>query len=213
MKLYLSSYYLGNHPEELAKLVGTKKNVGIIMNAVDIYGDEKRPEYLANEVMKFKALGLNAEELDLRKYFEDNTSLTKKLNDYGLIWAMGGNTFVLRRAMRMSGFDQIISDLVYRDSIVYGGFSAGSVVATKTLRGIELVDDSEVVPDGYNKEIVWEGLGFVDFSIAPHYQSNHPETEAIEKVVKYFETEAMPYKALHDGEAVVVVDDSIEILA
>lgn len=213
MKLYLSSYYLGNHPEELAKLVGTKKNVGIIMNAGDIYGDEKRPEYLANEVMKFKALGLNAEELDLRKYFEDNTSLTKKLNDYGLIWAMGGNTFVLRRAMRMSGFDQIISDLVYRDSIVYGGFSAGSVVATKTLRGIELVDDSEVVPDGYNKEIVWEGLGFVDFSIAPHYQSNHPETEAIEKVVKYFETEAMPYKALHDGEAVVVVDDSIEILA
>ena len=52
MKLYLSSYFLGNHPEELAKLVGTNKKAGIVMNAADIYGNEKRPAYLANEIEK-----------------------------------------------------------------------------------------------------------------------------------------------------------------
>ena len=42
MKLYLSSYFLGNHPEELAKLIGSNKKFGIIMNAGDIYSDIKR---------------------------------------------------------------------------------------------------------------------------------------------------------------------------
>ena len=43
------------------------------------------------------------------------------------------------------------------------------------------------MPEGYNTETIWEGLGFVEFSIAPHYRSEHPESEDIEKVVQYFE--------------------------
>lgn len=204
MKLYLSSYFLGNHPEELAKLVGANKNVGIIMNAADIYGIEKRPTYLANEILKMKAIGLTAEELDLRDYFDDENTLKTTLERYGLIWVMGGNSFTLRQAMRMSGFDNVIKDLVVSEKLVYGGFSAGSCVATHTLKGIELVDDPQQMPEGYATETVWDGLGFVDFSIAPHYRSEHPESEKIEKVVKYFEENNMPYKALHDGEVLVV---------
>jgi len=204
MKLYLSSYFLGNHPEELAKLVGSNKKVGIIMNAADIYGNEKRPTYLENEIEKMKAIGLTAEELDLRDYFNASAQLKTKLQDYGLVWVMGGNSFTLRQAMRMSGFDSIIKDLVASESLVYGGFSAGSCVAAQTLKGIELVDNPEQIPEGYDTEIIWEGLGLVDFSIAPHYRSEHPESEEIEKVVKYFEDKRMPYKALHDGEVLVI---------
>lgn len=204
MKLYLSSYFLGNHPEELAKLVGPNKKVGIIMNAADVYGNEKRPMYLSNEVEKMKAIGLDAKELDLREYFDDNEGLRARLENYGLVWAMGGNSFALRQAMKMSGFDTAIADLVASETLVYGGFSAGSCVATQTLKGIELVDNPEQMPEGYAKETIWEGLGFVDFSIAPHYRSEHPESEEIEKVVQYFEENNMPYKALHDGEVLVI---------
>lgn len=206
MKLYLSSYYLGSHPEELAGLVGANKKAGIIMNAGDIYGDAKRPIYLANEAEKLKVLGLSAEELDLRDYFSagDSSALRTKLESYGLVWVMGGNSFTLRTAMKMSGFDRIVKELVNSDALVYGGFSAGSVVATRTLKGIELVDDPAQIPPGYARETTWDGLGFVDFSIAPHYQSNHPESAAIEDVVRYFEENHMPYKTLHDGEALVV---------
>ncbi len=49
MKLYLSSYFFGNNPEHLVKMIGPGKKVAIIMNAADIYGNEKRPTYLANE--------------------------------------------------------------------------------------------------------------------------------------------------------------------
>lgn len=204
MKLYLSSYFLGNQPEHLAALVGDNKKVGIIMNAADIYGNAKHPDYLAKETTKFKELGLDAEELDLRDYFDDNSPLKAKLMSYGLLWVMGGNSFVLRRAMRMSGFERIIGDLVNSGQLVYGGFSAGSVVATKTLRGIDLVDNPDEVPDGYNPETIWEGLGFVDYSIAPHYKSDHPESAAIDTVVAYFEKENIPYKAISDGQAIVI---------
>ncbi len=174
------------------------------MNAADIYGNEKHPTYLANETEKMKTIGLDAEELDLRNYFNNNEALEAKLESYGLVWVMGGNTFALRQAMRMSGFDLIIKDLVADEALVYGGFSAGSVVATQTLKGIELVDYPKQMPEGYNKEIIWEGLGFVDFSIAPHYRSEHPESEAIEKVVQYFRDNKLPYKALRDGEVLII---------
>jgi len=51
----------------------------------------------------------------------------------------------------MSGFDSAIKDLVTNETLVYGGFSAGSCVAAQTLKGIELVDDPEQMPEGYDK--------------------------------------------------------------
>lgn len=182
------------------------------MNAGDIYGNEKRPAYLAKEVEKMKAIGLSAEELDLREYFHNKDGLRNRLKNYGLAWVMGGNSFVLRRAMRLSGFDDAIKELVSSDVLVYGGFSAGSCVATQSLRGIELVDDAVQVPEGYDSTTVWEGLGLVDFSIAPHYRSEHPESDRIEKVVQYFEESKIPYKALHDGEVLVINGTDIKLI-
>ena len=52
-------------------------------------------------------------------------------------------------------------------------------------------------------EPTWEGLGLLEYSIAPHYRSDHPESEAIETVVAYFEQHGIPYRALRDGEAII----------
>lgn len=212
MKLYLSSYFFGNKPESLIEMLDPAKKIAIIMNAADTYGNEKRPTYLANEYEKFKGFGYEAEELDLRDYFKHQESLKDKLCEYGAVWVMGGNSFVLRRAMQYSGFDKLIIDLVENDSIVYAGFSAGSVVATKTLKGIELVDDSKQITPDYSSEVVWDGLGLVNFSIAPHYKSDHPESEMVDAVVSYFKKNDMPYKAISDGQAILVSGDQIEIV-
>ena len=88
---------------------------------------------------------------------------------------------------------------------MWSGFSAGAVVAAPTLAGIDLVDDPNVVPDGYEgTELVWDGLNFVSYSIAPHYRSDHPESGIIDDVVARFERDGMPYRALRDGEAIVI---------
>lgn len=204
MKLYLSSYKLGDNPEEFTKLFGENKNVGIIMNATDVYGSEKRTECLNGEVAHLAKIALIAQDLDLRDYFNRSDSLRSKLDELGGVWVMGGNSFALRRAMRASGFDIVAKEKILSNELVYGGFSAGAVVAAPSLRGIEIDDEPENIPDGYPKDIVWEGLGLVDFSIAPHYRSDHPESPVIEKVVKYFQRNNIAHKTLRDGEAITI---------
>lgn len=211
MKLYLSSYGIGDHPEALQKLVGSNKRAAVIVNAQDFTTEPKRAARLAFELDAIKSLGFVAEELDLRDYFNKPAQLAAKLETYGLVWIRGGNVFVLRRAMRQSGFDACIGRLVESEKLVYAGFSAGSCAAAPDLHGIELVDDDTIVPAGYSPEIIWSGLNFVPYAVAPHYRSDHPEAAAIEQAVQYFESHKIPYRALRDGQAIVVNGSRTEL--
>lgn len=205
MRLYLSSMNIGDKPEELGKLLGKNRKAAILINAVDYLSEQDRRECFAQELVNLSEAGIEGVELDLRHYFGyQHTQLELDLRQYGLVWVRGGNAFVLRRAMRQSGFDDVIRKLLLEDTIVYSGYSAGACVTAPTLKGIELVDDPTVVPEGYDPPVVWEGLGLVIYSIAPHYKSEHPESKAIDKVVNYFESNSMPYRVLSDGEAVTV---------
>lgn len=201
MKLYLSSYHLGNHPEKLVDLIADNKKVAIIANSKDYYDD--REEKVQQEFEELSKLGLLPEELDLREYFGKQEKLREKINNYGAVWVLGGNTFILRRAMAQSGFDEILKEKRNDHSFVYAGYSAGVCVITPTLHGLEIVDDPNIVSEGYNPEIIWEGLGFVDYSIAPHYKSDHPESAGVDKTVEYFIKQKMPFKTLRDGEVII----------
>ncbi|MFA1677438.1 Type 1 glutamine amidotransferase-like domain-containing protein [Rhizobium mongolense] len=108
------------------------------------------------------------------------------------------------RALHQSGFPDVISNLLVRDDIAYGGFSAGAIVATPTLRGIELMDDPSQLAEGYESEVCWAGMGLVDFSIVPHYRSDHQEAEVAEAAVSYMKQNALKFRAMTDGEVYVL---------
>jgi len=121
MRLYLSSYKIGNKSSELPLLVGPNKHVALIPNALDVYEDSQRKTDSINEnIQSIVDLGFSAEVLDLRKYFNKNKELETELKKYGMVWVRGGDAFVLRKAMRQSGFDKIIIDMLKKDEIVYG---------------------------------------------------------------------------------------------
>lgn len=203
MKLYLSSFRLGNKTSELSAMFENKK-VGLISNALDAYTDlGRRLESTQREFAELRSVGLTPEDINLKNYFGKSDELKQKLAEFGGIWLRGGNAFVLRRAMNYSGLDIIIKNLVSDKSFVYAGYSAGVCVITPTLKGLELVDDASIVPDGYKSEVIWDGLGLVNYSVAPHYHSDHPETELIEKSVNYFIENKMLFKALKDGEVLI----------
>ncbi|MFZ2299737.1 MAG: Type 1 glutamine amidotransferase-like domain-containing protein [Candidatus Moraniibacteriota bacterium] len=204
MILYLSSYRLGDSPEQLSELLGENKRVAVISNALDFSTDQDRlAKGRQREFDELSAIGLIAEEVDLRRYFGKKEELKNRLKKCGLIWVRGGNSFILRRAMHQSGLDEILREFASGDSIVYAGYSAGVSVIGPTLKGVELVDDPMIVPAGYEQEVIWDGVGLVDFSFAPHYQSKHPESEAIEKVVEFYKKNGMPFRGLKDGEVIV----------
>ena len=102
--------------------------------------------------------------------------------------------------MRQSGLDALVLEKVQDERFVYAGYSAGICVLTPTLKGTDLIDDPTVIPDGYPEQIIWDGLSLVPFCFAPHYRSDHPESELTEKSVEYFIDRKIPFVALRDGE-------------
>jgi dipeptidase E len=203
VNLYLSSYRLGDESKKLRELV-SGPNVAVIRNALDFSEDTERLEAgLVKEFADMRSLGFDPEELDLRCYFGKRSELQNRLASFDAVWVVGGNAFILRRAMSMSGLESILRENEVPEDFTYSGYSAGICAVASTLRGIDLVDPPEVVPEGYSDEVIWGGLGLVPFAIASHYKSNHPESESINKVVAYYEKRNIEYIALRDGEVYV----------
>lgn len=205
MRLYLSSFDVGDCPEELVALAGSGRRAAIIVNALD-HRPQARTLWLERQTGKLIALGFIVVELDLRRYFGATDRLRRVLAELDLVWINGGNTFILRRAMKQSGFDGLVKEAVAQDEIVYAGFSAATVIAFESLEGLEITDDPQEVPAGYDPEIVWDGLGFVPFAIAVHYKSDHPESASVDREIAFYEASGIPYRTLRDGEALVVRD-------
>ncbi len=213
MRLYLSSFRIGNKPEELLKLLGTGRRTALILNAMDFMNAKDRADDFGREAERLKVIGLEPTEVDLREYFGKPNELKQKLSEFDLIWVRGGNAFVLRRAFKQSGADAVIPELLSEDRIVYGGYSAGIDMLTPSLHGAELVDDPHIIPEGYDTEIVWECLDLLPYSIAPHYKSDHPESAAIDKSVEYLIDNHLPFIALRDGEVIAVNGDEHRVVS
>jgi dipeptidase E len=211
MRLYLSSFKIGNRPDALLELLGEGRRAALITNAVDFLEGEARAKTTAEELKRLEGIGLEPEELDLREYFGKPEDLRKKMEEYDLLWARGGNCFVLRRAFKQSGADEVIPALLQQDKLVYGGYSAGIDMVGLGLRGAELVDDPEIVPEGYDKEVIWDGLGLLPYTFAPHYKSDHPESADIDKSIEYMIDHHIPFIALHDGDALVLDQSGLHI--
>jgi len=166
MKLYLSSKSIPS-PDDLAALIGKSIDVisvALIPNSKDFFAERAR-NYLINDFVAYmEQLGLNVEVVDLRDY-SDYDALKQKLASHDLIWSMGGNTFNLRYEMKRSGFEKIIRELL-NEGIVYGGDSAGALVAGISIAGIESADKPQ-----FAEEVINEGLNLIPFFFLPHVDS------------------------------------------
>jgi dipeptidase E len=211
MKLYLSSQGFGNHLERLQDMVGKDKRVLFVDNAKDELPEAERAAHVEEKRKEFTAAGFDFYELDLRNYFRSPDKLKLLVDAAPFIWVSGGNTFVLRRAFAYSGFDSLLINTLRTGHLTYGGSSAGSIVMTKTLRGTEHGDDPYMVPEGYEEEIVWDGLSLVYPQLVPHYQSDWFGKEA-SAMVDYFKQNGLKYETLKDGEVYMVDGDYEEKL-
>ena len=203
MRMYLSSFDVGARPDHFMRLVGGEMRAAIIVNALD-HREEARTKWLQSQETKLRALGFAVQELDLRQFFGARDLLSEALRQFDVVWVNGGNAFILRRAMRQSGFDVVIADLLERDRIVYSGFSAAAVIASSTLRALDRVSDPAEIPPGYDSAVVWDGLRLLPFSLVVHFESDHPESAVVGEEVEFYERNQMPYRTLRDGEALVI---------
>lgn len=205
MRLYLSSFRLGDHPEHLLSLTGGGGGrAAVIGNAIDDEPDDIRRLRVGTDLRGLSLLGFSASELDLRDYFGAEQRLRAQLSAMALVWLRGGNTFLLRYALRHSGADSALRDLLASDALVYGGYSAGCCVLAPSLRGLEVSDDPGAVRQVYGSEPLWDGLGLIDEAIVPHYGSDGLGGEVIRSLAQRYRDDAVPYRALRDGQVLIV---------
>lgn len=215
MKYYLSSYKIGNQQQKLLDMIkdGNRK-VAYINNALDFATDlVRKSKSDEDDIREMAGLGFDVDILDLKQYFYKTSELESTLEQYDVIWVRGGNTFVLAQAMQLSGFDKVITNY-HRDNKdkVYGGYSAGACILGPTLKGIHLADDPAQKPYGEQHQTIWHGLGIIDYVIAPHYQSDHPESRDIDRVVEYLKENRIPYQPLRDGEVIIIDNERNTLL-
>lgn len=196
MKLYLSSYRIPT-PDDLALLLDKpldKVSVALIPNAKDYYVERARAFKVNDLVTYMQQLGLNVEVVDLRDYNEADT-LKKRLAGHDLIWAMGGNTYMLRYEMRRSGFEKVVGGLLDA-GIVFGGDSAGALVAGRSIAGVETADEPE-----FAEELIKDGLGLVPFAILPHV--DNPEFAQVLPIFRSMHQGKNEIIELKDSQAVI----------
>ncbi len=216
MKLFLSSYRTDDHLDRLLAMAGGNgSRMAIIANAVDDRPEASRWDYYRNvmdPVAYFSDYGFDPAMVDLRMYFGRSDALADVLGRQGVIYVTGGNCFVLRRAMQLSGFDTILPGLLAAE-IVYAGWSAGSCVIGTTLRVVEPMDEPNALGIGHPPgEPIYEGLGLVPYGIIPHYRSDHAESAMAEDCVALAEREGLSYRTLRDGEVIVIENGREELL-
>jgi dipeptidase E len=214
VRLYLSSFLMGDHPEHLRTLVGEDdRGAVVIANALDHVPAEARDSRVKRELAALADLGFGAVELDLRNYFGQQQWLRHDLGEVSMAWLTGGNVFMLRYALSRSGADEAFHDLLAADALVYAGYSAGPCVLARSLRGLDVVDDADAVTRIYGAEPMWDGLGLLNEALVPHYRSpEHPESAAMEVIVARYRAEGVAYRTLHDGQALVINGPDIAVV-
>ena len=202
MKLYLSSYKVGNKTEVLKNWQKRNGNrIIFIANSRDHKKETiEKQETIQGYIDELKEIGFDITRIDLREYFGKTQKLKEDLEGFNACYVIGGNTYVLRLAMKYSGFDKYIIEKK-NDNFLYAGFSAGICVLSPSLYGLDIVDEP-INP--YNKDKVdYSGLNVLDFVPVPHYKSNHPESKLVDKIVELFNKEGIKYKTLKDGEVII----------
>lgn len=212
MRLYLSSYRLGDHERRLVSLVGRAgAKAAVCVNALDHLAPASRAGVLRRELDDMRRLGFVPEELDLRECFARDP-VGERLRTYDVVWISGGNVFLLAKAMQQSGFEQAIRALLDEDRIAYAGYSAAFCVLATSFRGMELVDDVHARAEGYELGEAWEGLGLIDFHPIVHFRSDHAESTKVEREYAFVVANGIAHQTFRDGDVYLVDGEAHEAL-
>jgi len=174
------------------------KSVAIIPNAKDTYTNSLH----ANNMKKlFEDNDFVAEIVDLKEF--SGKILFEKLSNFDLVHVIGGNTFTLLYAMKKSGFDKILPNLL-KKGIVYSGQSAGAMVLCPNIEPFRHIDYPEFSP---LKDM--SALAYLDFLLIPH-ANNSKYLNGIKKIEdeysKYYDI-----KKLNDNQGLIINEKIKEI--
>ena len=120
MILYISSKQFGAKTDFLKNWINNNNNrILLIANALDAKDKIKIENNIENDKKILNEIGFEVTVVDLKDYFNNQEKLFKDFSEYTVYCVIGGNVFVLRQAMKLSGFDEYLKSIANNDNYLY----------------------------------------------------------------------------------------------
>ena len=134
---------------------------------------EKTEKYFHFFLKMFRESGISFDEAYVVDGRMTVAEAQKALTEADVVWLSGGNTPVEFAYMKKYGLDTILKQ---HEGVVIG-MSAGSINMAKNAIC--------TLACGHAKQEIYEGLGFVDFSVEPHFVREKLSEELLELSKEY----------------------------
>lgn len=214
MKLLLTSSGITNDTlaqalEDLAGKAFDQLKIAFIPTAA--FCDPRDKGWLIDDLARLKACGATIDIVDIAQLSTDEIS--QRLGWSDVIFVGGGNTFYLSYWMQKTGLFEILPKLVA--TRVYVGISAGSMIASRTIRTASQAYNSEHFYDESYEEYGPAGrssakaMKWVDFAFRPHLNSRYFPEVTQEKMQEIADVLVMKIYVVDDRCAVKVDGDDI----
>ena len=120
MILYISSKQFGSKTDFLKNWINNNNNrILLIANALDAKDKIKIENNIENDKKILNEIGFDVTVVDLKQYFNNQEKLVKDFSKYNAYCVIGGNVFVLRQAMKLSGFDEYLKSISNDNNYLY----------------------------------------------------------------------------------------------
>jgi len=194
MKIILASdlSFLLKYGYDLTGISKSEMKIGYVTTASKGSRDTTFLEKVKN-IMREN--NISFEEIDIEGKSKDE--MLNFFEGKNIIHVEGGNTFYLLKAIRESGFAEVLKKLL-SDGKIYIGTSAGAYIMCPS---IEVANWNETGRDRF---------GITDFSAlnyAPFVLKVHYKDEAENLVKEKMKTLKYPLRILRDGQGILVEDD------
>lgn len=194
MKIILASdlSFLLKYGYDMTGILKSKMKIGYVTTASKGARDKTFFEKVKNAM---RENNISFEEIDIEgKSKDDMLNFFKNKN---VIHIEGGNTFYLLKAIRETGFAEVLKELL-SEGKVYIGTSAGAYIMCPT---IEVANWNETGKDRF-KLTDFSALNYVPFVLKVHYKD-----EAENLVKEKMKTLKYPLRILRDGQGIIKEND------
>ncbi len=191
MKLILASdlSFLLKYGYELTGIPRNQMKIGYVTTAAK---GVRTPSFFENVKKTIRENGYDFKDIDIEGRTKEE--LRDLFKDKNIIHVEGGNTFYLLKAVRETGFAEVLKELL-DEGRVYIGTSAGAYLMCPT---IEVANWDDTGKDRFAIND-FTGLAYVPFILKVHYKDEaEPKVRERMKNLKY------PIRILRDGQGILV---------
>ena len=187
------SFLLG-HGYALTGIPKSEMKIGYVVTAAK---GARHQDFFENVKTKIRENGYPIDEYDIEGKTKEE--IIAFFSDKNIIQIEGGNTFYLLKAIRNSGFEEALKEMLEQGK-VYIGISAGAYVMCPT---IEVSNWDESGKDRFGVT-EFSALNYVQFFVKAHYKD-----EIFEVVNEKEKSLSSSLYRLRDGQGLLIENNSI----